>query len=80
MTISVKTHRKGETEERFIYNKGKGHKMSKFDNWTDEEINILNIYYEKESRINIENMLKNRAWQAIQIKANRLGLHRMNYF
>ena len=54
--------------------------MSKFDNWTDEEINILNIYYEKESRINIENMLKNRAWQAIQIKANRLGLHRMNYF
>jgi hypothetical protein len=54
--------------------------MAKNPNWTKEELKILYDFYETGTVKELENLLPNRNFQGIRIKANRLDLHRLNYF
>lgn len=54
--------------------------MAKNPKWTNEDLNLLKENYNSKTREDLEKMFPGRNFQAIQIKANRLGVHRLNYF
>jgi hypothetical protein len=54
--------------------------MAKNPKWTKEEDNFLISFYKTEEKDYIMKNLPIRNWYGITIRANKLGLHRMNYF
>lgn len=54
--------------------------MKRKPNWNNEELEILKNFYGNEERNIIENLLPNRNWEGIQLKASELKIKRLNYF
>ena len=52
--------------------------MSKYENWSQEEINILTKYYANSSKEEIQKMLPKRKIGNINTKAHNLGIKKRN--